>query len=82
MKIQIKGKVPSITIDKTSGCTLYLSKEGLDSEIYTSKSDEMNVVIPSETEDGDPSEFPIPEQFVTRIKDRQLVTETVKHTGV
>lgn len=83
VRVQITIKVPSITVDKTSGCILYLSKDGLDTEIYTSKSDEMNVVIPNPTEGEDPIETPIPEQFLTKVKDRKtLVTETVKHTGV
>ena len=40
------GKVPTISIDKTDGCQMYLSPESLNVEIITSKSSEMNVLVP------------------------------------
>lgn len=40
------GKVPTISIDKTDGCQMYLSPESLDVEIVSSKSSEMNVLVP------------------------------------
>ena len=40
------GKVPTISIDKTDGCQIYLSKESMDCEIVTAKSSEMNIVVP------------------------------------
>lgn len=45
------GKVPTISIDKTDGCLIYLSKDSLDTEIVTAKSSEMNVLVPKD--DGD-----------------------------
>lgn len=42
------GKVPTISINKTDGCHVYLSKNSLDCEIVSAKSSEMNVLIPSE----------------------------------
>jgi len=45
------GKVPTISINKTDGCHVYLSKNSLDCEIVSAKSSEMNVLIP--TEGGD-----------------------------
>lgn len=45
------GKVPTISIDKTDGCMVYLSNQSLDAEIVTAKSSEMNVLIPAG--DGD-----------------------------
>jgi adenylyl cyclase-associated protein len=80
VKVQV-NKVPSIAIDKTSGCQLFLSKECLDTEIYTSKSDEMNVVIPNPKEGEDPIEMPIPEQFLSKVSNSKLGTEPVQHTG-
>ena len=41
----------SVSIDKTDGCIVYLSKECIDANIVTAKSSEMNVSIPKE--DGD-----------------------------
>lgn len=42
------GKVPTISINKTDGCHVYLSKNSLDCEIVSAKSSEMNVLIPAE----------------------------------
>lgn len=44
--LQVFGKVPTISIDKTDGCQIYLSPDALDVEIVSSKSSEMNVMIP------------------------------------
>jgi len=49
VQMQVLGKVPTISIDKTDGCQMFLSKESLQTEIITAKSSEMNVMIP----DGD-----------------------------
>ena len=43
--------MPSVSIDKTDGCIIYLSNECLDAEIVTAKSSEMNVSVPQA--DGD-----------------------------
>lgn len=78
--MQVMGKVPTISIDKTDGCQVYLSKDSLDVEIVSSKSSEMNVLIPKG--DGDYTEIPIPEQFRTRVKDNKtLFTEIVENKG-
>jgi adenylyl cyclase-associated protein len=81
VQVQCTGKVPSVAIDKTSGCQVFLSAEGFDTEVVTSKSDEMNVVLPGLNPNDDIIEIPIPEQFRTLIKDRKLVTEAVAHSG-
>jgi len=44
---QVLGKVPTISIDKTDGCQMYLSADSLAVEIISSKSSEMNVLIPN-----------------------------------
>lgn len=44
--LQVLGKVPTISIDKTDGCQMYLSSDSLAVEIVSSKSSEMNVLIP------------------------------------
>jgi len=49
----LQGSVPTISIDNTSGCQLYLSKESLDTSITTAKSSEINALIPDENSDGD-----------------------------
>lgn len=47
VSLQVLGKVPTITIDKTDGCQMFLNKDTLDVEIVTSKSSEMNVLVPT-----------------------------------
>lgn len=49
LNLQVLGKVPTISIDKTDGCQMYLSADSLDVEIVSSKSSEMNVMIPKGT---------------------------------
>ncbi len=50
-QIQVLGKVPTISIDKTDGAQVYLSKNSLDAHIVTAKSSEMNFLVPSDGED-------------------------------
>jgi len=78
IEIQVTGTVPNFAIDKTSGIVLYLSKEAMAAEIITSKSDAMNVSMP--TADGnDIVEVPIPEQFRTTIQNGKLITHSSSH---
>ena len=39
------------------------------------------MVVPGETEEADPLEVAVPEQFVTRYRDGAWVTEAVSHSG-
>lgn len=79
VQMQVLGKVPTVTIDKTDGCQMYLSKDSLNTEIVTSKSSELNVMIPKS--DGDYSEHPIPEQFKTTIGPKGLHTIIIEASG-
>lgn len=49
----MQGSVPTISIDNTSGCQLYLSKESLETSITTAKSSEINALVPDANSDGD-----------------------------
>jgi adenylyl cyclase-associated protein len=79
VEIQCTGRVPSVAIDKCSGVQFFVSKEGLDVEIVSSKSDQMNILIPDPAGGVDPVEIAVPEQFKTLIKNNKLVTTTVEH---
>merc|ERR1712156_133819 len=72
VQMQVLESVPTISVEKTDGCQMYLSK-GEKPEIITAKSSEMNVIIP--TDDDDYVEQPIPEQFKTIIKGTKLDTK-------
>ncbi|NXG74931.1 CAP2 protein, partial [Baryphthengus martii] len=78
IQIQVMGKVPTISINKTEGCHVYFSEESLDCEIVSAKSSEMNILIP---QDGDYKEFPVPEQFKTAWDGSKLVTEPAEIVG-
>ncbi|XP_022199975.1 adenylyl cyclase-associated protein 1 isoform X2 [Nilaparvata lugens] len=79
VQMQVLGKVPTISIDKTDGCQIYLSKDSLDVEIISSKSSEMNVLVPKAN--GDFAEYPVPEQFKTLIKPTGLSTTAIENKG-
>lgn len=75
IKVQVKGSLPSIALDKTDGAVVYLSHESKGTQIITSKCSELNVSFPSsEAEDADWLEQCIPEQFQSHIIDGKVVT--------
>lgn len=79
VQMQVMGKVPTISIDKTDGCQVYLSKDSLDVEVISSKSSEMNILIPK---GDDFVELAVPEQYKTRITAQNtLRTEIVENAG-
>ncbi|CAF0938080.1 unnamed protein product [Adineta ricciae] len=81
MKAQVIEQVPTIQIEKTDGCHVYLSPTSLDTEFITSKSSEMSINIP--TSDGEYREYPIAEQFKTCIQGgKRLVTTPNESAGV
>jgi len=71
VQVQVNGTVPTIMVDKTDGCQIFLSKESLKTEIVTAKSSETNVCIPA---GEDYTELALPEQFKTVIRGNSLLT--------
>ncbi|XP_032901136.1 adenylyl cyclase-associated protein 1 isoform X2 [Amblyraja radiata] len=71
VKIQVLGNVPTISVNKTDGCHIYLSKDSLACEIVSAKSSEMNILIP---EKDDFVEYPVPEQFKSVWNGQRLAT--------
>jgi len=49
----VQGTAPTISIDNTAGCQLYLSKDSLQASITTAKSSEINVLVPGAGADSD-----------------------------
>ncbi|CDQ82152.1 unnamed protein product [Oncorhynchus mykiss] len=78
IQLQVMSRVPTISINKTEGCQVYLSKDALDCEIVSAKSSEMNILVP---QDDDYREFPVPEQFKTVWDGSKLVTEPTEIAG-
>lgn len=81
VKVQVLGKVPTISINKTDGCHVYLSDHSLECEIISAKSSEMNVLVPKG--DGDFTEMAVPEQFKTvwDAGKKKLVTVATEIAG-
>ena len=68
---QVLGSAPTINVEKTDGCQMFLSQDSLGVNIISSKSSEMNVMIPTEEEF---LEIAVPEQFRTTVKGTTLET--------
>ncbi|KAH7292588.1 hypothetical protein KP509_29G076200 [Ceratopteris richardii] len=81
VEVQCQGTAPSISVDNTTGCHIYLSKSSLGACITTAKSSEVNVLVPGETEDADLVEHALAEQFLSVFKDGSFVTTPVSHSG-
>lgn len=79
--LQIDGSVPTVVMDQVDGATVYLNQQSLGTELFTSKSTAINVVLPPKEGDEDDKECPIPEQVRSYVKDGQLVSEIVDHAG-
>ncbi|PSC76207.1 dipeptidyl aminopeptidase acylaminoacyl peptidase [Micractinium conductrix] len=76
VEVQCTGAVPTVAVDKCDGCQLYLPRGSLEAtDITTAKSSEVNVIVPGATDDADPVESAIPEQFVTRYRAGRWLTE-------
>jgi len=72
VQAQVTGSVPTVSIDKTDGCQIYLSEQSLQADIVSAKSSEMNILVPQK--DGDFKEFALPEQYKTKWNGKQMVT--------
>ncbi|KAH6786038.1 hypothetical protein C2S51_038493 [Perilla frutescens var. frutescens] len=81
VEVQCQGSAPTISVDNTAGCQLYLSKDALSASITTAKSSEINVLVPGSEPDGDWGEHALPQQYVHVYKDGQFVTTPVSHSG-
>uniref|UniRef100_A0A087X5K0 Adenylyl cyclase-associated protein n=1 Tax=Poecilia formosa TaxID=48698 RepID=A0A087X5K0_POEFO len=79
VKVQVMGKIPTISINKTDGCHVYLSKDSLSCEVISAKSSEMNILVPNK--DGEFTELPVPEQFKTVWDGQKLVTTATEIAG-
>ncbi|XP_072303540.1 adenylyl cyclase-associated protein 2 [Eucyclogobius newberryi] len=79
IQLQVLGTVPTISINKTEGCQVYLSKDSIHCDIVSAKSSEMNILIPGGEDDY--KEYPVPEQFKTVWDGSKLVTEATEIAG-
>uniref|UniRef100_A0A1I7TJZ9 C-CAP/cofactor C-like domain-containing protein n=1 Tax=Caenorhabditis tropicalis TaxID=1561998 RepID=A0A1I7TJZ9_9PELO len=80
IQIQTLGELPTVSIQKTDGCQIFLSREALTAQIFASKSSEMNVSAQLNAHDDEYTEMALPEQFMTQIIGNKLVTVTSEIT--
>ncbi|XP_028772621.1 cyclase-associated protein 1-like [Neltuma alba] len=81
VEAQCQGSAPTISVDNTSGCQLYLSKDSLNASISTAKSSEINVLVPGTEPDGDWVEHSLPQQYIHAFKDGRFETTAASHSG-
>ena len=79
-QVQVDGVVPTILLDQVDSATIFLGKESLGTEVFTSKSTAINIVLPAK-DDGDDKECAVPEQIRSVVKGGELVSEIVAHAG-
>ncbi|PQE29175.1 adenylyl cyclase-associated protein [Rutstroemia sp. NJR-2017a BBW] len=80
LALQVLGVLPTIIMDQVDGAQIYLGKDSLNTEIFTSKCASVNILTP-QGEEGDYKESPLAEQFRTYIKNGKVYSEIVEHAG-
>lgn len=81
VEVQCQGSAPTISVDNTSGCQIYLSKDSLETSISTAKSSEINVLVPNVESDGDWVEHSLPQQYIHLFKEGRFETTPASHSG-
>ena len=66
-ELQVLGILPTIMLDQVDGAAIYLSRESLGTEVFTSKCSGINVNLP--------------EQVRSVVRDGVIVSEIVQHSG-
>jgi len=68
-------------MDQVDGATIYLSKDSNRTELFTSKTSSVNLIM-LQGEDDEGKEVPLPEQIRTFItEDGKIESEIVEHSG-
>ncbi|KAL9114474.1 MAG: hypothetical protein Q9227_001555 [Pyrenula ochraceoflavens] len=80
-QLQIDGQVPTVMLDQVDTASLYLSQESVGTEVFTSKSSSINIVLPPKNDNEDDKECPLPEQIRSVVKGGTVVSEIVEHAG-
>jgi len=81
VKIEVRGTIPTVLIDKSDGAYVYLSKTSFDTSIITSKSSELNVSVAIGNDEY--KEMAIPEQYISKYDPQtgKLATVINSHLG-
>ena len=80
--MQVMGTLPTILMDQVDGAQVYLSKDSMNTEVFSSKCSSVNLnIMETDVEDADYKEVALPEQIRTWIQDGKVVSEIVEHAG-
>jgi adenylyl cyclase-associated protein len=84
--LQVTGVLPTLLMDTVDGAQVYLGKESMGTEVFTSKCTGINLNIIDAAgdgdEEGDYKEVALPEQIRSYIgKDGKIASEIVEHAG-
>ncbi|MCJ1245785.1 hypothetical protein MMC30_002989 [Trapelia coarctata] len=80
-ELQVFGTLPTIMLDQVDGATLYLGKESLRTEVFTSKCTAVNINVPGKGDEEDYRECPLPEQIKSVVRNGVVISEIVEHAG-
>lgn len=79
-ELQVLGFLPTIMLDQVDAAAIYLSRESLGTEVFTSKCSGINVNLPG-LDGEDYEERALPEQVRSVVRDGIIVSEIVQHSG-
>lgn len=80
--MQVMGTLPTILMDQVDGAQVYLSKDSMNTEVFSSKCSSVNLnIMETDVEDADYKEVALPEQIRTWIQDGKVMSEIVEHAG-
>ncbi len=80
-ELQVLGTLPTIMLDQVDGAAVYLGRESLETEVFTSKCTGVNLNLPPLGEEEDYVERALPEQIKSVIRNGVVVSEIVEHAG-
>ncbi|KAI4193208.1 MAG: hypothetical protein LQ346_003987 [Caloplaca aetnensis] len=80
-ELQVLGTLPTVMLDQVDGAAVYLGRDSLDTEVFTSKCTGVNLNLPPPGEEEDYVERALPEQIKSVIRGGVVVSEIVEHAG-
>ncbi len=80
-ELQVLGTLPTIMLDQVDGAAIYLSRESLGTEVFTSKCSGINVNLPDGSDEDGYVERALPEQVRSFIRNGVMASEIVQHAG-
>ena len=78
-EMQVLGSLPTILLDQVDSAAIYLGRESLGTEVFTSMCTGVN--LPGVREEDDYVERPLPEQIKSFVRNGMVISEIVEHAG-